>query len=114
MIIQPYLENAIIHGLLNLDSEREGKLTMLFSSTDNGVSCIIEDNGVGRKRASEIKLAKGKTHESKGMAITANRIRLISRLYAASAKAEITDLYDERNEPCGTRVTIVLPIIDPA
>lgn len=112
MIIQPYLENAIIHGLLNLDKEREGRLSLHFTSHNRGVQCIIEDNGVGRKKAAEIKEAKGITHESKGMAITGNRIRIISRLYSGRAKAEITDLFDEVGQPRGTRITIELPYID--
>lgn len=110
MIVQPYIENAIIHGLLNLDTGKEGILSVHFASGHKSIQCTITDNGVGRKKAGIIKQAKGKTHVSKGMAITENRINLIAKLYNGKATSTIVDLFDAANEPCGTKVVLHIPL----
>ena len=106
LILQPYVENAIWHGikpkkgpsLLEIKAEKEGKL----------LKCTIEDDGVGRKKAQEIKeqsiLVK---HKSQGMKITEERLERVGKV--KGSKVEIIDLYDDKGEPCGTRVVIRLP-----
>lgn len=106
LILQPYVENAIWHGikpkkgssLLEIRAEKEGKL----------LKCTIEDDGVGRKKAQEIKeqsiLVK---HKSQGMKITEERLERIGKV--KGSKVEIIDLYNEKGEPRGTRVIIRLP-----
>ncbi len=111
MIVQPYIENAIIHGLLNLDTGKEGLLNINFALGDRVIECTISDNGVGRKRAGEIRLSKGKTHVSKGIAITESRINLIAKLYNGKSKAQIIDLTDSFGKSTGTRVVLLIPII---
>lgn len=111
MIVQPYIENAIMHGLLNLDNGKEGILSIQFESLESAIQCTITDNGVGRQKAALIKLAKGKTHASKGIAITENRINLIAKLYKGKSKAQIIDLVDAFNNAVGTQVILQIPVM---
>ncbi len=106
MIIQPFVENAIWHGLALKKSD--GKLLLEFQKKGDKVLCIIQDNGIGRKRAQQI-AAKRKGHKSTGLSNTAERLDLISRLYGKKISLKIIDLYDENNEPAGTRVEILFP-----
>lgn len=77
MIIQPYIENAILHGIIPL-SDRRGKLTIKFSKTGSVLKCVIEDNGIGRKKAKEIKKRKQLSHQSMGMTVTQDRIDILN------------------------------------
>ena len=77
MIIQPYIENAILHGIIPL-SDRRGKLTIKFSKSGPILKCIIEDNGIGRKKAKEIKARKQLSHQSMGMTVTQDRIDILN------------------------------------
>ncbi|GLR16053.1 hypothetical protein GCM10007940_06680 [Portibacter lacus] len=110
MLLQPYIENAIWHGLLN----KKGKcnLQIDFLALDQHVKCIITDNGVGRKSAIDARKHKGSTRESLGMKITEDRIHSINALYHIKATAEIEDLVDSQDQPMGTRVTVFLPEIN--
>ncbi|MCK7557076.1 hypothetical protein MKQ70_19525 [Chitinophaga sedimenti] len=74
------------------------------------LECIVTDNGIGRKMAMEIKEKKNKTHNSMGMKVTEGRIALIRKINnTKDANVEITDLEDNKGQPEGTKVTIVLP-----
>ncbi len=77
MIIQPYIENAILHGIMPL-SDRRGRLIIKFSKTGSVLKCIIDDNGIGRKKAKEIKERKQLSHQSMGMAVTQDRIDILN------------------------------------
>jgi ligand-binding sensor domain-containing protein len=78
MIIQPYIENAILHGIMPL-SERRGKLDIKFSKNGSVLKCIIDDNGIGRKKAKEIKERKQLSHQSMGMTVTQDRIDILNK-----------------------------------
>ncbi len=105
LIIQPFVENAIHHGLLN---KIEGDKTLLVSvlATHNHIQYIIEDNGVGRVKAASYKQLNKPAHQSMGMQITTDRIHLFNQ--SNNGSVIITDLVDEHQQPCGTRVTISL------
>ena len=90
MIIQPYIENAILHGIMPL-SDRRGRLTIKFSKTNSVLKCIIDDNGIGRKKAKEIKERKRMSHQSMGMTVTQDRI----------------DILNEQNNNLLTKVVII-------
>lgn len=108
MLLQPFAENALWHGLLHKDSERE--LLIEFKLISKEVfSCIIDDTGIGRKKAAEIKEHQGvaKKHESKGLSITMDRIQLLQK-QGHHATIKITDKQNEKGEAAGTRVTIEL------
>jgi LytS/YehU family sensor histidine kinase len=103
MLIQPYIENAIWHGLMNLNNERKGILKVEISVKDELLKIVIEDNGIGRKRAEEYK--ETSVHSPKAMKLTEQRIMMINQMKNyESAKVVVSDLTE------GTRVEILLPI----
>jgi len=101
MLAQPFIENAIKHGLV--PGTKKGLLKILFEEKDNELTIMIEDNGIGRERSS--KLNKNEIHKSLATKITRERIQLMSRRYKIRISMTITDLYDENKNPAGTRVT---------
>ncbi len=104
MIIQPFVENAINHGLYNL-KDRKGKLLIEFKNIkDDEIHCIVSDNGVGRLKAEELRLKK---HKSRGMQIVSERIETINATKKMGVKINTEDLYESDN-PTGTRVTIIM------
>ena len=111
MLIQPYVENAIWHGLMN-KKDRSNSLLSIHIYEEKGILyCLIEDNGVGRKRAKEIAANKMSVKKrSMGMTITRDRIELINQLYNLNAKVGIKDLVDANGIGCGTRITLEIPI----
>lgn len=110
MIIQPFLENAIWHGLLH--KSNRGLLTLSFHIVDEQLRCTIEDNGIGRNAAAGIKQHNGQKHASKGLQITRDRLSLYNSRYGMNASFEIEDLKNENGEPVGTRVNLWLPLIE--
>jgi tetratricopeptide (TPR) repeat protein len=109
MIIQPYVENAIWHGLVHKSGK--GLLEIAVSLKDRTLTCLVTDNGIGRKKAMEIKEKKGQTHRSMGMKVTEGRIDLIRKINnTKEATVSITDLEDEEGRPSGTLVKLILPV----
>jgi ligand-binding sensor domain-containing protein/two-component sensor histidine kinase len=106
LLMQPYVENAIWHGILN--KTEIGTIRIHLIDDEDHIICIVEDDGVGRETAEHIKKAKGETHESSGLKITANRMDLIKQLYGLDFSVEIIDL-KRGNISMGTRVEIKLP-----
>ena len=72
---------------------------------------VIEDNGVGRKKAEAIKSAQGQRERSFGMRITAERMELSARTLGIDLRSDIEDLMDDTGRPCGTRVVLHIPIV---
>jgi hypothetical protein len=111
MLIQPYIENAIIHGLMH--KENNGLLTIKFSLTSNStmLNCTITDNGIGRKKSAELSAWKSKKHKSMGIEITNERINLLNIIESIKGfQVDISDLTDEQNNSLGTTVTILIPL----
>ncbi len=106
MLIQPFIENAIWHGLA--PKKKDGILQISFSREGKYVKCVIEDNGIGRKKAAEIS-ARRKGHKSTGLKNIDERIQLLKKLYNLEINIDIKDLYDSEGNPAGTKVTILLP-----
>jgi tetratricopeptide (TPR) repeat protein len=109
MILQPYVENAIWHGLVHKNPDEKGLLEIEILLKNRSLICTVTDNGIGRKKAMEIKDKKGRVHNSVGMKMTEGRIDLIRKINNKEATVTITDLEDENGQATGTRVTIVLP-----
>lgn len=110
MLIQPYVENAIWHGLMNLNGERKGVLTIDIKIENDMLVISIEDNGVGRVRSNEFKGAS--IHHSVGMQLTEERLEIINKLWdSQKVKVHVHDLYDQEHIACGTRVELVLPFL---
>ncbi len=110
MLIQPYVENSICHGLMPLEGKGEVKIELKF--VDDHLTCTIEDNGIGREAAQEKNRMKSeKNHNSLGTQIVTSRLDLVNALYGTSLKTLYTDLKNEKGEPEGTRVEIHIPIL---
>lgn len=107
MVLQPFVENAIVHGLAHQTGKKT--LSISISLTDETLKCIIEDSGVGREEALRIKNSKIQTHESKGMRVTEGRLELLQQEVKEKGTVIITDLYDAEGKPAGTRVEINVP-----
>jgi ligand-binding sensor domain-containing protein len=108
MLFQPFLENAITHGLLNLD--RKGTLSVSFAIKDSHLIGIIEDDGIGRKQAKIINAEYYKGHTSRGMEIIKERIRVLNYIENISIELTIEDKTGTDGQPQGTRATITIPI----
>lgn len=107
MLVQPYVENAVRHGLLPFKGA--GRLTVRFISEKDGIACTIEDNGVGRE-ASRTLRGERSTHQSIGMSLTNERLDLLNSLRNRPMRVSIEDLFDATTgAPSGTRVTIHIP-----
>jgi LytS/YehU family sensor histidine kinase len=111
MLIQPYVENAINHGLRFLD-DRPGLLDISFDMKDNAIICTIDDNGIGFRKSQERKSMSDKSHISAGIQIGRNRIDTLNVIYGRSIEVTFTDKAEQDPGTSGVRVTISLPIID--
>ncbi len=110
LIIQPFVENAIIHGLV--PKKENCFLKIALSKVGEGkMLCVIEDNGVGRKYSEKIKQKNG-AHKSYGMSITRRRLEMLSRISNDDFSVDIIDLQNKNGEPCGTRVNMVISFHD--
>ncbi len=114
MLIQPYIENAILHGL----TVKEGhcgllKLNIHKQSIDDIdlIICTVEDNGIGRALSVATKTLSGKMHRSLGMKVTAERLNLLNDLNNSNMSVNITDLKEDDGTAAGTKVEIYIPII---
>jgi tetratricopeptide (TPR) repeat protein len=108
LILQPIAENAIWHGLVNKSSNR--KLTITSIIKHEFLCFYILDNGIGRKKAEELKTEAVK-HVSKGIALIEKRLSIINRTHNTHAKLIMHDLYDEDHNATGTCVEIELPLM---
>jgi hypothetical protein len=108
LLLQPYIENAIWHGLLHKDGERQ--LTISIIKNDEELICTIEDNGIGRVAAGAI--SKNKIHhESLGTKITQKRIDLINSLNKSGIGVQYLDLTNAGLIACGTKVKLTIPYV---
>lgn len=107
LIIQPYIENAIWHGLLHKQNGK-GKLQVHIGCLNDELQISIEDNGIGREQAKAIKSSKTLLHQSHGMKITAERLDIVNNVYEVNAAVQITDLANAEGKVCGTRVLITM------
>ncbi|WP_340065130.1 histidine kinase [Ascidiimonas aurantiaca] len=104
MLLQPYIENAIWHGLRY--TEEKGQLQIIFSRyNENTVSIIIEDNGIGRKRSAVLKTQNQKKQKSRGMGIIQKRIAILNRMYKQKIEVQVHDL---NKDGTGTCVRVLL------
>lgn len=108
MILQPFVENAIIHGVLHL--ETRGKINVNFTRIGKRLNCSIEDNGIGRTKAKALKSQIAQQHKSAALEITRERLDLMRNGKAAKNSLQIIDVVDSDGQALGTRVEIILPI----
>ena len=107
MIIQPFLENAIWHGLM--PKKEKGFLSIKFQKqNDNIIACTIQDNGIGRKESLK---AKGKKrHQSTGIHNVTERIQVVNTLFKTSMSLDIEDLFHPSGKSEGTIIRIYFPL----
>ena len=108
LIIQPYVENAIWHGLMH--KEEKGNLQIEIFENENMLCCKIIDDGVGRKKAMEQKSRSASAHKSMGMQITANRIAMLDKANTPTTQIQITDLLLPDGSAIGTEVFLKIPL----
>ena len=108
MIIQPFIENAIRHGL-NYLKHNEGKLVIKFYLKGSDLFCEIDDNGIGREQSQKLKMVSDIVYESQGMELTRQRLALVSKSTSADYTIEVIDKKDLQNEPAGTTILIKFP-----
>ncbi len=110
MLLQPFVENAILHGLLH--KEKQGILKIKFAiSEGKTLQCVVEDNGIGREKSAEINRLRHKQHNSMGLDISRRRVGLLNEPGKNDYRIEITDLYYKDGKPEGTRVTVLIPLV---
>jgi putative methionine-R-sulfoxide reductase with GAF domain/anti-sigma regulatory factor (Ser/Thr protein kinase) len=107
MIIQPYIENAIWHGLVPKDNP--GELIVTVARSNEKLECCIEDDGIGREVAKAIKDSKQDKYMSLGMDITRKRLELMSRVTGETASVTIIDKKNKEGLSSGTKVILYLP-----
>ena len=107
MIIQPQLENAVWHGLRYKDGV--GHLQLSLALQEKWIVVIIEDDGIGMQQSQALKTAHQKTHRSRGMTNTRERIALLNNLYRIKITMEVVD---KEGEESGVRVILRFPLMD--
>lgn len=110
LILQPFLENALWHGLSSKVGEKCIELSVRREKPGY-IHISITDNGVGRKQAEELKQSKVLKRKSVGIDITKERLANFSRDYQNSFEVEILDLYDEEGNAEGTRIVLHIPTV---
>ena len=101
-LLQPVIENAIIHGLARKPSP--GTLRILIRKTSWGLDCIVEDNGIGREASQ--KFSRRRPRSSRGLEITRERLKMLESLEGEQVSVQTLDLMNETGTPSGTRVII--------
>ncbi len=114
LIIQPYVENAIWHGLMHLPDRQAGKkesghLDIELYTKDEILFCKIADDGIGRKKAAELKSKSALSYKSMGMSITADRIAMLQQQDQLGTHIVINDLVLADGSAGGTEVIIKIP-----
>ncbi|HUB60754.1 MAG TPA: histidine kinase [Puia sp.] len=115
MLIQPYVENSIRHGLRHRTGGRGYiwlRIRQDLSAERMGLTITIEDNGIGRARSARYKTAEHIEYQSKGMTMTADRIRIINAAYGGDIRVEVIDLEDAAGQAAGTRVIMQFTSFD--
>ena len=109
LLIQPYVENAIWHGLMH--KTNGGSLLIDITQPDEHCLLVeITDDGVGRELSAELKSKSATRQKSFGLNMTAERIHIINQLYNTETAVKITDLKDSDNNAAGTKINITIPV----
>ncbi|MEP0986140.1 histidine kinase [Ekhidna sp.] len=109
MLIQPYVENALLHGLLHKEFNKILKISFETNDAEGNLICLIEDNGIGRKRSLEINRSRNPNHQSFATSATKQRLSLINKDLKREIGEETVDLYDEDGSAIGTKVKLTIP-----
>ena len=109
LIVQPFLENAIWHGLMQKQGEK--KIELFVEDAGNKLKIVLRDNGIGRDEASRNNVGKQKENRSMAIDLTRQRIEMLEEKDKKGDKVTIIDLYDDSRAPKGTEVRLLIPKI---
>jgi ligand-binding sensor domain-containing protein len=109
LLIQPFVENAIWHGLMHKEEGGDIAVSIAMEGV-NLLTITVADNGIGRARAAALRSKTATAKKSFGMKVTTERIALINQLYKTNTTVAILDLVDPEGQPAGTEVTIKIPL----
>ena len=109
MLIQPYIENAIVHGLFHKKGSKNLSIYFKKSIKDNYLEILIDDNGIGREMSQQLNTQRRK-HESFAISAIEKRTSLLNQILTRKIEISITDKNDARQNAVGTSVTILIPI----
>ena len=112
LLLQPFVENAIWHGLMPKEGER-GELFLHYWLHQDKLCMSIEDNGIGRTASMKSRTGRISTLQKQGIKLTDERIQIINEIYDTKIQAVIKDLIDEHGDPAGTRVIVSLDMKNP-
>jgi LytS/YehU family sensor histidine kinase len=110
LMIQPLVENAIWHGLMQAEADK--KIVISFMRYENKITCTIEDNGIGIRQSEKLKEANRPLHQSVGLENLQKRIRIMNEKHNTDCSLEITDLKEAGKNGSGTRVVLRLNVIN--
>ena len=106
LLVQPYVENAILHGLRHKENG-QGLLTITFEEKENQLICLVEDNGIGRKASALIYDQRKQQHQSMGLKVSNDRIESLNELFKTVSQVVIID----KEDGAGTIVKLIFPKI---
>ncbi|MBI4647510.1 MAG: hypothetical protein HY738_13200 [Bacteroidia bacterium] len=106
MLIQPFIENSINHGLFNLPYK--GALILEIIRQQETLTIVIDDNGIGRKEAQQNMVVKNK-HISRGMELVSERIQALNYIENIEINIEIIDKVNNAKQPEGTKIIMTIP-----
>ena len=107
MLLQPFVENALIHGIARL--EHKGHIEINFDLQGEILHCSITDNGIGREKSAELKGLSPKKHESAAIAITTERLKMMAHTEGGQSLV-ISDVLDDKGGVCGTKVEVWIKV----
>lgn len=109
MLVQPFVENSVLHGIAPLD--RPGRIEMKFQLEGQRIRCTITDNGIGRSKARELRDEDHDGHKSAGISVTEERLKLLQIGSEENYQVRIIDLKNAEGQPTGTRVEVLMPVV---
>ncbi|HSD13333.1 MAG TPA: histidine kinase [Flavobacterium sp.] len=108
MLLQPYIENAVKHGLLHKSGKKILEIT--FEKTNDDLKISVDDNGIGRTKSAERNAVKNKNHRSFATKAIQNRVDLLNQFTQKNITISYIDKITPNNEPEGTTVIFTIPI----
>jgi len=108
MLIQPFVENSIKHGIMHL--KKPGIVKISIKLIEEKMYCYIDDNGVGRIQSAKLNANIQSEHQSSGLAITINRLKLLHKQKGTAYEYKVIDKVNENGDPDGTTIIFTIPL----
>lgn len=111
MLIQPFVENSLKHGLMHKKGVKKIKVIFDIDPAETFISCTVIDNGIGREKAAAIQAKNSSHHNSFSTQAIAQRLELLNSKLQLTELLKYENVLNEQNEITGTQVTINIPIV---